>query len=135
MGMLSEFKKFAMKGNVVDMAVGIIIGVAFGKIVSSFVNDILMPPLGILLGGMDFTALAFTIKEAVGEQAAVTINYGSFIQTAIDFIIVAFAIFMMIKAMNRLSRKEEAKPVAPPKPSPEQELLTEIRDLLKKDQG
>ncbi|MCW9027990.1 MAG: large-conductance mechanosensitive channel protein MscL [Kangiella sp.] len=135
MGMLSEFKKFAMKGNVVDMAVGIIIGVAFGKIVSSFVNDILMPPLGILLGGMDFTALAFTIKEAVGEQAAVTINYGSFIQTAIDFIIVAFAIFMMIKAMNRLSRKEEAKPAAPPKPSPEQELLTEIRDLLKKDQG
>ncbi|MCW8856343.1 MAG: large-conductance mechanosensitive channel protein MscL [Kangiella sp.] len=135
MGMLSEFKKFAMKGNVVDMAVGIIIGVAFGKIVSSFVNDILMPPLGILLGGMDFTALAFTIKEAVGEQAAVTINYGSFIQTAIDFIIVAFAIFMMINAMNRLSRKEEAKPAAPPKPSPEQELLTEIRDLLKKDQG
>ncbi|MHC9511351.1 large-conductance mechanosensitive channel protein MscL [Kangiella sp. M94] len=135
MGMVSEFKKFAMKGNVVDMAVGIIIGAAFGKIVSSFVNDILMPPLGILLGGMDFKELAFTIKEATGDQTAVTLNYGSFIQTAIDFIIIAFAIFMMIKAMNRLSRKEEAKPAAPPKPSPEQELLTEIRDLLKKDQG
>lgn len=133
MGMISEFKKFAMKGNVVDMAVGIIIGVAFGKIVSSFVNDVLMPPLGILLGGMDFKELAFTIKEAIGDQAAVTINYGNFIQTAIDFIIIAFAIFIMIKAMNRLSRKEEEKP-APPKPSPEQELLTEIRDLLKKDQ-
>lgn len=133
MGMINEFKKFAMKGNVVDMAVGIIIGVAFGKIVSSFVNDVLMPPLGILLGGMDFKELAFTIKEAIGDQAAVTINYGNFIQTAIDFIIIAFAIFIMIKAMNRLSRKEEEKP-APPKPSPEQELLTEIRDLLKKDQ-
>lgn len=92
MGMVSEFKKFAMKGNVVDMAVGIIIGGAFGKIVSSFVNDVLMPPLGILLGGMDFKDLAFTIKEASGEQAAVTLNYGSFIQTAVDFIIIAFAI-------------------------------------------
>lgn len=135
MGMVSEFKKFAMKGNVVDMAVGIIIGAAFGKIVSSFVNDVLMPPLGILLGGMDFKDLAFTIKEAAGDQAAVTLNYGNFIQTAIDFIIIAFAIFMMIKAMNRLSRKEEEAPAAPPKPTPEQELLTEIRDLLKKDQG
>lgn len=133
MGMISEFKKFAMKGNVVDMAVGIIIGVAFGKIVSSFVNDVLMPPLGVLLGGMDFTALAYTLKEAVGEEAAVTINYGNFIQSTIDFVIIAFAIFMMIKAMNRLSRKEEA-PAAPPKPTLEQELLTEIRDLLKKDQ-
>ncbi|WP_018624174.1 large-conductance mechanosensitive channel protein MscL [Kangiella aquimarina] len=133
MGMVSEFKKFAMKGNVVDMAVGIIIGGAFGKIVSSFVNDVLMPPLGILLGGMDFKDLAFTIKEASGEQAAVTLNYGSFIQTAVDFIIIAFAIFMMIKAMNRLSKKEEKKPAAPPKPSAEQELLTEIRDLLKQD--
>ncbi|HEY9030374.1 MAG TPA: large-conductance mechanosensitive channel protein MscL [Kangiella sp.] len=134
MKMINEFKKFAMKGNVVDMAVGIIIGVAFGKIVSSFVNDVLMPPLGVLLGGMDFTSLAYTLKEAVGEEAAVTINYGNFIQSTIDFIIVAFAIFMMIKAMNRLSRKEEAKPAAPPKPTVEQELLTEIRDLLKKDQ-
>ncbi|MBD3652591.1 large-conductance mechanosensitive channel protein MscL [Kangiella sp.] len=134
MGMISEFKKFAMKGNVVDMAVGIIIGAAFGKIVSSFVNDVLMPPLGILLGGMDFKDLAFTIKEAAGDQAAVTLNYGNFIQTAVDFIIIAFAIFMMIKAMNRLSRKEEEAPAAPPKPTPEQELLTEIRDLLKKDQ-
>lgn len=134
MGMISEFKKFAMKGNVVDMAVGIIIGVAFGKIVSSFVNDVLMPPLGVLLGGMDFTALAYTLKEAVGEEAAVTINYGNFIQSTIDFIIIAFAVFMMVKAMNRLSRKEEAKPAAPPKPTVEQELLTEIRDLLKKNQ-
>lgn len=135
MSMMSEFKTFAMKGNVVDMAVGIIIGAAFGKIVSSFVSDVLMPPLGMLLGGMDFKDFSWTIKQAVGEQAAVTLNYGNFIQTTIDFIIIAFAIFMMIKFMNRLKKKEEAKPEAPAKPSNEEVLLTEIRDLLKNQQN
>ena len=133
MGMMSEFKKFAVKGNVVDMAVGIVIGAAFGKIVSSFVNDILMPPIGMLIGGVDFSELSYTLQEAVGEEAAVTINYGSFIQTALDFIIIAFAIFMVVKGMNRLKKKEEEKPAEPPKPSNEEVLLAEIRDLLKKD--
>lgn len=133
MGMMSEFKAFAMKGNVMDMAVGIIIGGAFGKIVSSFVNDVLMPPLGVLMGGVDFKDLAYTVQEAVGEQAAVTINYGNFIQTAIDFLIIAFAIFMMIKAMNSMQKQEEEAPAEPPKPSNEEALLSEIRDLLKKD--
>jgi large conductance mechanosensitive channel len=114
------------------MAVGIIIGAAFGKIVASFVADIVMPPIGVLIGGVDFTSLAFTIQEAVGETAAVTINYGKFLQTAFDFIIVAFAIFMMIKGMNSAKKKEEEAPAEPPKPSVDQELLTEIRDLLKK---
>lgn len=133
MGMMSEFKDFAMRGNVMDMAVGIIIGGAFGKIVSSFVNDILMPPLGILIGGMDFKDLSVTLKEASGDVAAVSWNYGSFIQHLLDFIIIAFAIFMMIKAMNSLKKKEEEKPAEEPKPSKEELLLTEIRDLLKKD--
>ena len=132
MGMMSEFKKFAMKGNVVDMAVGIVIGAAFGKIVSSFVNDVLMPPIGMMIGGVDFSSLAYTLKDAVGEEAAVTINYGNFIQTALDFIIIAFAIFMVVKAMNRMKKKEEEKPEDPPKPSNEEVLLSEIRDLLKK---
>lgn len=131
MSMMSEFKSFAMRGNVVDMAVGIIIGGAFGKIVSSFVNDVLMPPIGMLMGGVDFSELAFTLKEAAGEAAAVTVNYGSFIQTVVDFLIVAFAIFMAIKAMNSMKKKEEEAPAAPPKPSAEVELLTEIRDSLK----
>lgn len=133
MGMMSEFKEFAMKGNVMDMAVGIIIGGAFGKIVSSFVNDVLMPPLGVLLGGVDFKDLSYTVQEAVGETPAVTLNYGNFIQTAIDFLIIAFAIFMMVKAMNSMKKKEEEAPAEPPKPSKEEELLSEIRDLLKKD--
>ena len=133
MSMMTEFRDFAMRGNVVDMAVGIVIGAAFGKIVSSFVNDVLMPPIGMLVGGMDFRGLAVTLKEASGEVAAVTLNYGSFVQTVIDFIIVAFAIFMVIKAMNRLKKKEEAAPPAPPKPSAEESLLAEIRDLLKKN--
>ena len=133
MGMMSEFKKFAMKGNVVDMAVGIVIGAAFGKIVSSFVNDILMPPIGMMIGGVDFSQLSYTLKEAVGETAAVTINYANFIQTALDFIIIAFAIFMVVKGMNRMKKKEEAKPAEPPKPTNEEVLLAEIRDLLKKD--
>ncbi|MCU0990416.1 MAG: large-conductance mechanosensitive channel protein MscL [Xanthomonadales bacterium] len=132
MGMMSEFRDFAMRGNVVDMAVGIVIGGAFGKIVSSFVNDVLMPPIGIMLGGVDFTELAVTLKAASGEVAAVTLNYGTFIQTLVDFIIIAFAIFMVIKAMNSLKKKKEEAPAAPPKPSAEEALLTEIRDLLKK---
>jgi large conductance mechanosensitive channel len=131
MGMMSEFKEFAVKGNVVDMAVGIIIGAAFGKIVSSFVGDVIMPPLGVLIGGVDFSSLSFIVKEAVGDAAAVTINYGKFIQTVFDFTIVAFAIFMAIKGMNSLKKKEEAAPAAPPAPSKEEVLLTEIRDLLK----
>jgi large conductance mechanosensitive channel len=133
MSMISEFRDFAMRGNVVDMAVGIVIGGAFGKIVSSFVNDVLMPPLGILLGGVDFTDLAVTLKEAVGEVPAVTLNYGTFVQTLVDFIIIAFAIFMVIKAMNALKKKKEAAPPEPPKQSAEEILLTEIRDLLKKN--
>ena len=134
MSMMSEFRDFAMRGNVVDMAVGIVIGGAFGKIVSSFVNDVLMPPIGMALGGVDFSDLAMTLKEASGDIAAVTLNYGAFIQTVIDFIIIAFAIFMVIKAMNNLKRKEEEAPAAPPKPSAEETLLAEIRDLLRKDQ-
>jgi large conductance mechanosensitive channel len=134
MSMMSEFKDFAMRGNVVDMAVGIIIGGAFGKIVSSFVNDVLMPPIGVAIGGVDFSQLSMTIKEAAGEAAAVTINYGSFIQSIIDFVIIAFAIFMAIKAMNSMKKKEEeapAEPEAPPAPSNEEVLLTEIRDALR----
>lgn len=131
MSMMSEFREFAMRGNVVDMAVGIVIGGAFGKIVSSFVNDVLMPPIGLAVGGVDFTQLSMTLKEAVGETPAVTLNYGSFIQTVVDFIIIAFAIFMVIKGMNSMKKKEEEKPAEPPKPSAEESLLTEIRDLLK----
>jgi large conductance mechanosensitive channel len=131
MSMMSEFRDFAMRGNVVDMAVGIVIGGAFGKIVSSFVNDVLMPPIGLALGGVDFSELAVTLQEASGDVAAVTLKYGAFIQTVIDFIIIAFAIFMVVKAMNNLKKKEEAAP--PPKPSEEVTLLTEIRDMMKKD--
>ena len=129
--MMQEFKSFAMRGNVVDMAVGIIIGGAFGKIVSSFVKDVIMPPIGMLIGGVDFGDLAITLKEAVGETPAVLISYGAFIQTLLDFVIIAFAIFMGIRAMNSLKKKEEEKPAAPPAPSKEEVLLTEIRDLLK----
>ncbi len=131
MGMMKEFKAFAMRGNVVDMAVGIIIGAAFGKIVSSFVGDVLMPPIGVLLGGVDFSTLAITVKAAVGEAPAVMISYGKFIQTVIDFIIIAFAVFMAIKGMNSMKKKEEEAPAAPPKPSDEVVLLGEIRDLMK----
>lgn len=132
MGMMKEFKEFAVKGNVVDMAVGIIIGAAFGKIVSSMVGDVIMPPIGVLMGGVDFSSLAFVVKEAVGDTPAVTINYGKFIQTLIDFVILAFAIFMGVKAINSLKKKEEEAPAEPPKPSNEEVLLTEIRDLLQK---
>lgn len=137
MKIVQEFKQFALKGNVVDMAVGIIIGAAFGKIISSLVNDVIMPPIGLLIGGVDFTDLKVTLKDASVDQAgaainAVTLNYGTFIQTALDFLIVAFAIFLMIKAMNNLKRKEEPAPAAPPEPTKEEKLLSEIRDLLKK---
>ena len=131
MSLLSDFKKFAMRGNVVDMAVGIIIGAAFGKIVSSFVKDILMPPIGVLIGGVDFSNLQKVIKAAEGEAEAVTINYGTFIQTCIDFLIVAFAIFIAIKVMESMKKKEEEKPEEPPKPTKEEELLMEIRDAIK----
>ncbi|MDQ1334280.1 MAG: large conductance mechanosensitive channel [Thermodesulfobacteriota bacterium] len=113
MGMLKEFKEFAMRGNVLDMAVGIIIGAAFGKIVSSFVNDVIMPPIGLLLGNVDFSQLAITIKEKTAASEAVTLNYGVFINTILDFVIVAFVIFMMIKQMNRFKRKEEVPVVEP----------------------
>ena len=116
--MLKDFKAFVMRGNVVDMAVGIVIGGAFSKIVSSFVNDVLMPPIGLLVGGVDFADLAITLQEASGDVAAVTVNYGSFIQTVIDFVIIAFAIFMVVKAMNNLKKKEEAAPPAPKKAPP-----------------
>jgi large conductance mechanosensitive channel len=130
--MLKEFREFAMKGNVMDMAVGIIIGGAFGKIVASLVNDVLMPPIGLLVGGMDFTKLAVTLKAAQGEVPAVLLKYGMFIQQTIDFIIIAFVIFMMIKGMNKLRRKQEEAPAAPPAPPRQEVLLEEIRDLLKK---
>lgn len=128
MGMLKEFKEFAVKGNVVDMAVGIIIGAAFGKIVSSFVGDVIMPPIGVLLGGVDFSNLAYTVKAASGTSPAVIISYGKFIQTIIDFTIIAFAIFIAVKAINSLKRTGEA---AAPEPSKQEVLLREIRDLLK----
>lgn len=131
--MLQEFKKFAMRGNVIDMAVGIIIGGAFGKIVSSLVTDVIMPPIGLLLGGIDFGSFSITLKEATETAAAVTINYGVFLNTIINFLIIAWAIFVVIKGMNSLKKKEEEKPApAPPKPSDEVLLLQEIRDLLKK---
>jgi large conductance mechanosensitive channel len=132
MGMIKEFKEFAMRGNVVDMAVGIVIGAAFGAIVKSLVADVIMPPIGLLLGGMDFSNLSFVIKEATETAEAVVIKYGVFINTVIEFIIVAFAIFMVIKGMNQLKKKEEEKPAPPPAPSKEETLLAEIRDLLKK---
>lgn len=131
MSIVKEFKEFAMRGNVVDMAVGIIIGGAFGKIVSSLVSDIIMPPIGMLMSGVDFSKLALTLKEASADQPAVTLGYGLFINAVINFIIVAFAIFIMIKGLNSLKKKEEAKPAAPPAPTREELLLTDIRDLLK----
>ena len=131
MSFIKEFREFAMRGNVVDMAVGVIIGGAFGKIVSSLVGDVAMPVLGILTGGVDFKDLKITLSEAVGETPAVTLNYGAFIQNVFDFTIIAFAIFMMVKALNKL-KKEQPKEEAAPEPSAEEKLLTEIRDLLKK---
>ncbi|AAF96513.1 TPA: large-conductance mechanosensitive channel protein MscL [Vibrio cholerae] len=134
MSLLKEFKAFASRGNVIDMAVGIIIGAAFGKIVSSFVADIIMPPIGIILGGVNFSDLSFVLLAAQGDAPAVVIAYGKFIQTVVDFTIIAFAIFMGLKAINSLKRKEEEAPKAPPAPTKDQELLSEIRDLLKAQQ-
>jgi large conductance mechanosensitive channel len=134
MSIVKEFKEFAVKGNVVDMATGIIIGAAFGKIVSSVVNDVIMPPIGLALGKVDFKDLKIFLMKGSEGVDAVTINYGMFIQTMIDFTIVAFCIFMLIKGINRLKRKEAAAPAppaAPPPPTKEEVLLTEIRDLLK----
>jgi len=143
MKLMKEFKEFAMRGNVVDMAVGIIIGAAFGKIVSSLVKDVIMPPVGLLVGGVDFSDIKIKLNNVVAEMAGnvhaqpVTINIGNFIQTVFDFLIVAFAIFMMIKAMNRMKKKDLEVPPAPVEPPPtnEEKLLTEIRDLLKKDKA
>jgi large conductance mechanosensitive channel len=139
MGIVKEFKEFAIKGNMIDMAVGIIIGGAFGKIIASLVNDIIMPPLGMLLGKVNFTDLYVTLDgsefanlAAARAAGAPVLAYGNFIQTFIDFLIIAFAIFMMIKAMNRMRKKQEAAPAPPPEPSAQEKLLTEIRDLLKK---
>jgi large conductance mechanosensitive channel len=138
MTMMQEFREFAVKGNAVEMAVGIIIGGAFGKIVSSLVNDVIMPPIGLLLGGVDFSGLYVNLGEgeyeslaAAKEAGAATLNYGAFIQTAIDFAIIAFVIFMIVRAMNSLRKQEEEKPAGPPKPSEEVLLLREIRDGLK----
>ena len=142
MGFLQEFKAFALKGNVMDMAVGVIIGGAFGKSVTSLVNDVIMPPIGLVVGGVDFTDLNLTLKQAVVDAAgevvtpAVTWNYGAFIQQVVDFAILAFCVFMMVKVMNRLMKKKEEEAPAPapapePEPSAEEKLLTEIRDLLK----
>ncbi|RVU85833.1 large-conductance mechanosensitive channel protein MscL [Leucothrix sargassi] len=128
MGMIKEFKEFAMKGNLLDMATGIIIGVAVGKMVSSLVADVIMPPIGVLMGGVDFSNLSYVIQEAAGDVPAVAINYGTFAQTVIDFIIIAFVVFLLIKAMNKAMPKKEEEPAGPSS----EELLTEIRDLLKK---
>ncbi|MES1924269.1 large-conductance mechanosensitive channel protein MscL [Salinisphaera sp. T31B1] len=131
MSFLGEFKAFAVRGNVIDLAVGLVIGSAFGKIVSSLVADIISPPLGILIGGVDFSNLSLTLRQAAGDTPAVTLNYGLFIQTIISFIIVAFAIFVVVRAINSLKRKEAEAPSAPPAPSKEELLLTEIRDALR----
>jgi large conductance mechanosensitive channel len=128
MGILKEFREFAVRGNMVDMAVGIIIGAAFGKIVSSLVADVIMPPIGLLLGGVDFSDLAITLRAAIDQTPAVTLNYGKFIQTIVDFIIIAFSVFILIRGINTFKRKEEEKPAEPTK---EQVLLAEIRDLIR----
>jgi large conductance mechanosensitive channel len=132
MSMMQEFKEFAIKGNVVDMAVGVIIGTAFGRIVSSFVTDVVMPPIGVLVGGVDFSKLAFTLKDAASTAPAVVISYGKFIQTVVDFTIVAVVIFMVIKGINSMKKKEAEAPAAPAAPPAQEVLLREIRDLLKK---
>lgn len=131
MSMIKEFQEFAVKGNVVDMAVGIIIGGAFGTIVKSLVSDIIMPPIGLLMGGIDFSQLVVTLKDATADAEAVTINYGVFINNVISFLIVAWAVFMLVKGMNSLKKKAEEAPAAPVEPPKEQVLLAEIRDLLK----
>lgn len=132
MKFLNEFKAFAMKGNVIDMAVGIIIGAAFGRIVSSIVTDIIMPPIGLIVGGVNFTDLKIVMKAATDAHPAVTLNYGNFLQVTFDFLIIAFSIFLVIKAMNAAKKKQDEAPAAPTALSRQDMLLTEIRDLLKK---
>ncbi|MCW9732620.1 large-conductance mechanosensitive channel protein MscL [Avibacterium sp. 20-15] len=132
MSFMKEFREFAMRGNVVDMAVGVVIGGAFGKIVSSFVGDVIMPVLGLFTGGVDFKNLHLVLKEAVGDVPAVTLNYGAFIQNVVDFVIIAFAIFLVIKGINKMKKPVEEAPAAPAEPSNEEKLLTQIRDLLEK---
>lgn len=134
MGFIKDFKEFAVKGNAIDMAVGVIIGGAFGKIVSSIVDNIIMPPIGYLTGGVDFTDLKVTLKEAEGDVAAVTLNYGQLIQDIVDFLIIAFCVFLMVKALMKLAKKktEEPAPAPAPEPTKEEKLLTEIRDILAK---
>jgi large conductance mechanosensitive channel len=135
MSIVKDFKEFAMRGNVIDLAVAVVIGGAFGKIVASFVNDILMPPLGLLMGGVDFKDLKVILKEGIDAIPAVTWNYGMFIQNIIDFLIIAFAIFMMVRMIAKMQKQKSVEPApepAPPEPSNEEKLLTEIRDLLKK---
>lgn len=134
MSLVQEFRQFAIKGNVIDLAVGVIIGAAFGKIVSSFVGDIVMPPIGVLIGGVSFVDLAVVLKEAVGDQPAVLLSYGKFLQTLLDFFIVAFSVMMAVKGINSMKRKPEPAPekaAAPVPPTPQEQLLMEIRDLLK----
>jgi len=131
MSIVQEFKEFAVKGNMMDMAVGIIIGAAFGKIVSSLVADVIMPPLGMLIGGIDFSAMGILLNEGVGNTPPTMLRYGAFIQALFDFLIVAIAIFLLVKGINRLRRKKEEAPAAPPAPPREQVLLQEIRDILK----
>jgi large conductance mechanosensitive channel len=131
MSMLKEFRDFAVKGNMIDMAVGIIIGAAFGKLITSLVSDIVMPPLGQLIGGVNFSGLKLTIGSPIEGKEPVTLNYGAFIQTMVDFLIVAWAIFVVVKVINAMKRRQEAAPAAPPAPTKDQVLLTEIRDLLK----
>lgn len=131
MGFIKDFKSFLFKGDIVNLSTAVIVGGAFGKIVTSFTNDILMPPIGVLLGGVDFTDLKVTIKEAVADVPAVTINYGSFVQTVLDFVIIGFCIFMVLKAYERTQKKEEPAPAPAPAGPTQEELLAEIRDLLK----
>lgn len=131
MNLMKDFKAFAMRGNVIDLAIAVVIGAAFGRIVTSLVNDLLMPPIGMLIGGIDFSDFSYMLSEATVETAAVTINYGLFVQQLVNFTIIAFAIFMVIRLFEKMKRKEEIAPTAPPEPSNEEKLLTEIRDLLK----
>lgn len=137
MSFIKDFKEFAIKGNAIDMAVGVIIGGAFGKIVTSIVNNILMPPIGVLTGGVDFTDLKFVLKEAEEGTEAVTLNYGQLVQDIVDFLIIALCIFFMVKALMRLTKKKQEAPIEPaapatPEPTNEEKLLTEIRDILAK---
>ena len=131
---LEKFKAFAMRGNVLDMAVGVVIGGAFGKITTSLVNDIIMPLISMLTGGIDFSSWKWVLKAAQGDAAEVAVNFGNFIAVVLDFIIIAFAVFCMVKAINKLHKKKEEAPAAPPEPSAEEKLLAEIRDLLKEKQ-